>query len=126
MALFYSAAIASLPQILSERRSAASLVRNLPLLSTRRPIVVVERELPSLTFYLDRTPEKLSAEGLEARLGREDGALFVLDETDLPSLPAESRARLRDVGSAGRLHVFEEAPSSSDGGTGPQPGSESP
>lgn len=108
MAVFYAIAAVRTGPILAETLSAEPLARTVAELSSARPIVVL-RSLPSLTFYLDRIPEKVAPSELARRLGRGDGALYVVSRTDRGRLPAELLARLREVGRAGDYTVLEEA-----------------
>lgn len=109
--LFMLAATVGLSPVLSERRSAHALAEAVPALSSDRPVVLVGLRVPSLTWYLDRVPEKLpSPADLAARLGRGDGALYVFDEDDLRAVPPQARARVREVGRAGKYRVFEDGP----------------
>jgi 4-amino-4-deoxy-L-arabinose transferase-like glycosyltransferase len=104
----------------ASRRSARNLVRDVPELSSGRPVGIVEMELPSLTFYLDplRPVERLVKGDLEERTARNDRLLLILDRSDLNVLSPEVNRRLTEVGSAGKYIVFEtqctaEAPSGS-------------
>ncbi len=110
MGAFYVVAIIQLAPLLGEARSAQPLVRSVPALSSGRPIAVVATDVPSLTFYLDRIPEKVRMPRLASRLDRNDGALYVVSDTDLRRIPQEVRARLREVGRAGDHTVFEAVP----------------
>jgi hypothetical protein len=71
--------------------------------------VVVDMNLPSLTYYADRVPEKMSGDALGARLDRGDDPLIVFDAIDLPSVPPATRARLHEVARSGKFRVFERA-----------------
>ena len=87
------------------RRSAFELSETVPLLHGSRPLAVVEMNLPSLTFYLDRVPERVDADGVAARLDRGDDPLLVFDRRDLDTLPEPLRARVEIVGAAGKYVV---------------------
>jgi hypothetical protein len=89
------------------RRSAFELTETVAELHGRRPLVVVEMNLPSLTFYLDRVPERVYADGLAARLDRPDDPLLVFDRRDLDALPAALRGRVQILGAAGKYVVCE-------------------
>jgi 4-amino-4-deoxy-L-arabinose transferase-like glycosyltransferase len=110
MTLFLAAALSSLPRILSAN-SAARLVETTPALASGRPVVVLDRELPSLTFYLDRVPEKDTSEQVEARMALGDDPLFVISDRNFEDMPETLRIRLREVGKAGHLRVLEQVPS---------------
>jgi hypothetical protein len=70
-------------------------------------VAVVEMNLPSLTFYLDRVPERVHADGFAARLDVHDDPLLVFDRRDLDALPLNLRARVQIVGAAGKYVVCE-------------------
>jgi hypothetical protein len=89
------------------RRSSFELTETVPELHGRRPLVVVEMNLPSLTFYLDRVPERVDAAGLPDRLDRADDPLLVFDRRDLDALDAPLRNRVEVVGAAGKYVVCE-------------------
>ena len=92
---------------LGMRRSAFELTETVAELHGRRPLVVVEMNLPSLTFYLDRVPERVYADSLADRLDRADDPLLVFDRRDLDALPAALRARIQIIGAAGKYVVCE-------------------
>ena len=94
---------------LMRSRSARELIKEVPELTSDRPLVVVEMQVPSLVFYLDRIPERVNAEGLAARLDRGDGALFVIDPDDLPLFDEAAHRRLQEVGRQGKYRVYESA-----------------
>jgi 4-amino-4-deoxy-L-arabinose transferase len=100
------------PSVLAASRSSALLVRALPELRSARPIVLVDTNLPSLTFYADRVPEKLGGAELASRLDRGDRPLVVIDDVDLARLAPEVRARLKPLAHAGTAGVFEPSPPS--------------
>ena len=89
------------------RRSAFELTEAVPELHGSRPVAVVEMNLPSLTFYLDRVPERVHADGFAARLDVHDDPLLVFDRRDLDALPLTLRARVQIVGAAGKYVVCE-------------------
>lgn len=91
----------------ARRRSAADLVSSVPELRSSRPIVVVATRVPSLTFYLDRIPEEISAGELAERISRSDDPVFVLARTDLRSLQPALRDGLREIAGEGKLVVLE-------------------
>ena len=109
-ALFLVTAIVSAGGPLTERRSARALVAAVPaLVDPARPLVLAGARAPSLTWYADRNPEHLdTVERLGERLGRGDRAVVVIAEPDLAILPEPDRARLRELGRAGKYRVFEE------------------
>lgn len=107
MALFLLAAGAVLQPAIAHERSTGYLPDSVPaLMDTRRPIVLVGAQRPSLTYYLDRVPERVVPEDLGARLDEPDDPLFVIRSRDLDRLPAAVRDRLREVGHAGEFAVF--------------------
>ena len=101
-----SASIWLFPAI-SRRRSAEPLIREVPELHSSRPLVLVDMRVPSLTFYLDRVPERVDLGKVAERLGRGDFPLLVLDEADLTRIEPSVLARLRQVGQAGKYRVYE-------------------
>jgi 4-amino-4-deoxy-L-arabinose transferase-like glycosyltransferase len=101
------------------RRSAHDLVRDVPALQSARPVAVVEMNLPSLTFYLDRAPEKLFVPDLSDQFDRSDAPLLVFDRRDLDAVEPEVRARLREVGAAGKYVVCTPGPRTAEGGDPP-------
>jgi hypothetical protein len=68
---------------------------------------VVDINLPSLTYYADRVPERSVGSKLADRLARGDDPLIVIDESDWPALPKETRARLREIARSGTLRALE-------------------
>jgi 4-amino-4-deoxy-L-arabinose transferase-like glycosyltransferase len=108
MAAFFGVMLLGLPGVLTATNSAAALVKGTPQLASR-PVVLLDRELPSLTYYLDRVPEKLVSRDLPARLEKGDGALFVMSDKNYDGLPPEVTSRVREVNRVGRLVVFERA-----------------
>jgi 4-amino-4-deoxy-L-arabinose transferase-like glycosyltransferase len=88
-------------------RSAKPLIDAVPALRDSRPLVVVEMQVPSLVWYLERVTEKVRAEDVGERIDRHDDALFVTDHRDLPSIGAAARVRLTEVGRHGKYRVFE-------------------
>lgn len=112
-ALFLFGVVLGVTDLLGERRSAATVVASVPALAEPRPVVVVGRRLPSLTWYLDRVPEVLSShEEIVERLAKADGALFVVQSEDLKLLPREALSALRTVGRGGDYVVLEATSSS--------------
>jgi 4-amino-4-deoxy-L-arabinose transferase-like glycosyltransferase len=107
MAAFFGTALAGVPSFVLASNSAAALVERTPQLRSGRPVVVLDRELPSLTFYLDRIPEKALSKDLEERMNRGDDPLFVSSDRDWNDLPEEAKAGVREVNRAGKLVVFE-------------------
>ncbi len=106
-ALFLVAVAAVSPPLLAEARSAKPLVDLLPQLASARPLIVVDMNLPSLTYYADRVPEKMSGDALGARLDHGDDPLIVFDVVDLPSVPPATRTRLQEIARSGKFRVFE-------------------
>jgi 4-amino-4-deoxy-L-arabinose transferase len=107
---FLLAVVVGAPSVLAGTRSAAPLVEAVPAIRSVRPLVVVDMNLPSLTYYADRVPEKVTGKKLAERLDRGDTPLIVLDDVDFDLLSAEVRDRLREVARAGTLRVFEPFP----------------
>ena len=105
--VFAGLAVAGLFPVLGREKSAYFLVEGTPELRSDRPVVAVDKRIPSLCFYLDRVPEWVGRADLGAALGRGDRPLFVLDEVDVPGIPAEAREGLREVGRVGRYRVLE-------------------
>jgi len=104
---FLLAVVAGVPRLVAEARSAAPLVAAVPALQSSRAVVLVDMNLPSLTFYADRVAEKVTGSALPARLARGDDPLVVLDDADWASLSPDVRAGLREVGRSGKLRVLE-------------------
>lgn len=107
-AVFLVAASAVLHPWLGDDRSARRLVATVAAIRSPRPLVVVSIRVPSLVYYSERIPERIGSAELSRRIDREDAPLFVLADVDLPSVPPGVRARLREIGRAGKLRVFEE------------------
>ncbi len=91
---------------LAEQRSARGLVREVGELSSDRPVVVVEMHVPSLVFYLDRVPERVTTAALGRRIAHGDEPLLVVDPDDLGAIDPEVRRRLREVGRHGKYRVY--------------------
>jgi hypothetical protein len=104
---FLLAVVVGAPSVLTATRSAAPLVDAVPALRSVRPLVVVDINLPSLTYYADRVPQRLVGEQLAERLDRGDAPLIVIADSDHDRLPANVRLRLRELGRSGKLRVFE-------------------
>ena len=104
---FLLAVVVGAPSVLATTRSTAPLVDAVPALRSLRPLVVVDINLPSLTYYADRVPERLVGAELAERLDRGDAPLVVIADIDLDRLPPEVRSRLRELGHSGKLRVFE-------------------
>jgi 4-amino-4-deoxy-L-arabinose transferase len=107
-AAFFLACTWILFPAIGRTHSAAALIDAVPELSGRRAIVTVEVRVPSLTFYLDRSPEVLEFRQLDERLSRDDRPLLVIVDVDLPSMPPSVAGRLDEVGRQGKYRVFEE------------------
>ena len=106
-AAFVLAVVLASPPILAVARSAKPIVDAVPELSTARPLVLVDMNLPSLTYYTDRVPEKLDGSRLAARLARGDDPLIVMDVADRASLPPEVRDGLHEIARSGKLRVYD-------------------
>lgn len=104
---FLLAVVVGAPSIFAATRSAAPLVAAVPALRSSRPLVLVDTNLPSLTYYADRVPEKITGDRLAERLSRGDAPLIVIEDVDRDRLPADIRARLKEVAHSGTLRVFE-------------------
>ena len=104
---FLLAVVLGAPPVFSTTRSAAPLVAAVPALRSARPLVVVDTSLPSLTYYTDRVPERVTGRDLAGRLDRGDAPLVVLDDVDRDKLPADVRKQLRELARSGKLRVFE-------------------
>jgi len=104
---FLLAVVVGAPSILATAHSAAPLVDAVPALRSARPLVVVDINLPSLTYYADRVPERLVGEQLAERLDRGDAPLVVIADSDRDKLPTDVRMRLRELAHSGKLYVFE-------------------
>ena len=100
------------PPLIGAARSAKGLVEALPILASSRPLVLVDRQLPSLTYYLDRVPEKVAGAQLGTRLDRDDAPLVIVSESDFVKLHADVRRRLRPLGRFEKLAVYEDNSSS--------------
>jgi len=104
---FFLTLVVVAPPVLASTRSAAPLVDAVPALRSVRPLVLIDMNLPSLTYYADRIPEKMTGEKLAERLDRGDNPLIVLDEADRKRLPLDLQARLRELARSGKLRVLE-------------------
>jgi len=107
---FLLGVVVGAPKLIAEARSAAPLVAAVPALQSARPLVLVDMNLPSLTYYTDRVAEKVHGRALPERLGRGDDPLVVLDAADWAALPADVRGRLRELGRSGKLRAFDSRP----------------
>lgn len=104
--LFSAVCSATAFPTLGRERSAATLCREVAVLSSGRPLVTVEKQVPSLCFYLDRAPEWIGADMVAERASRSDRPVLVIDQVDLPRLPAGALTIIEEVGRAGRYRVF--------------------
>ncbi|HVQ34619.1 MAG TPA: hypothetical protein VMT33_01305, partial [Candidatus Bathyarchaeia archaeon] len=95
------------PPLIGAARSAKPLVDAVPQLASSRPLVLVDRNLPSLTYYVDRVPEKVEGRLVGERLDRGDAPLLVITDRDFEKLPLEVKRRLKLLGRAGNLAVYE-------------------
>ena len=109
MAVSLGTALAVMPTSLLASNSAAALVEQTPQLRSGRPIVIVDRELPSLTYYLDRIPEKAFTRDLPELLSRADDPLLVMSDRNWDALPPETHASVHVVNRVGKFYVFERA-----------------
>jgi 4-amino-4-deoxy-L-arabinose transferase len=107
--LFLLVAAAWLMPELGRTRSAAVLVRQVTELEGARPVVTVEMQAPSLVFYLDRPVEVIDLHELAPRLARPDRPVLVFADVDLPRVPPDSLARLREVGRHAKFRAFVES-----------------
>jgi 4-amino-4-deoxy-L-arabinose transferase-like glycosyltransferase len=106
---------------LASNRSAAALVETVPELQGDSPLVVVDIRLPSLTYYLDRSPEAITAGEIDRRLDHDDSPILILAAEDLARVPRTTRARMRELGRAGKLHALSEIDLDPDGSGGRTP-----
>lgn len=104
---FLLAVVLASPPILAVSRSAEPIVERVPELAAARPLVLVDMNLPSLTYYADRVPEKVAGKALADRLSKGDDPLIVMDVADRAALPAEVRERLREIARSGKLRVYD-------------------
>ena len=107
---FLLAVVIVSPSVLAANRSAAVLVAKVPALRSARPLVLVGGRLPSLTYYADRVPERVSGAQLSERLERGDAPLvFLVNDSDPDAMPVPVRQRLRELARSGKMRVFEPA-----------------
>ncbi len=92
------------------RRSAFSLVQDVPALSADRPVWVVDTYIPSLTWYLDEVPEKMLSRQVPGRMNGADNPLIVMEKRHYSHLGPDLTRQLREVGSAGKYQVLERIP----------------
>jgi hypothetical protein len=104
-ATFLLGAVLVLHPALGRDRSAAALVEDLAEFA-ERPLILVDVRVPSLTFYLDRVPERIAAGDLAPRLDRSDLPVVVISSAGLARISPEVRVRLREFARSGKLHVF--------------------
>jgi 4-amino-4-deoxy-L-arabinose transferase-like glycosyltransferase len=107
-AVFLLAAAIVLHPALAAYRSTGPLIDRVPALDSDRPTVLVDIRLPSLTYYLDRVPERITADRLASRLDRDDAPMVVIAAVDIERVPMPVLARLRELGRSGKMHVFVE------------------
>jgi hypothetical protein len=93
---------------LARTRSSLSLLEAVPEVGSGRPVIVVAMKLPSLTWYLDQTPEKRELDQVQERMDRDDAVVLVMDRRDIPVLGPGTLHRLREIGSLEKYVVFEE------------------
>jgi hypothetical protein len=96
------------------RRSAFGLVQELPVLSSDRPVWVVGTYIPSLTWYLDKVPEKILPKQVSERMNGSENPLIVMEKRHHDRLGPETIRELREVGSAGKYQVLEKVPQTPD------------
>ena len=106
---FFLVVILVLFPSLARTRSAGPLIDAVPELSAQRPVVTVEVRVPSLAFYLGRAPELVELHDLGRRLRRDDGALYVFVDVDLPGVRPPVAEALHEVGRQGKYVVFEKS-----------------
>jgi hypothetical protein len=107
---FLLAVVIVSPSVLAANRSAAVLVAKVPALRSARPLVLVGGHLPSLTYYADRVPERVTGAQLSERLLRGDAPLvFLVNDSDPDAMPVPVRQRLRELARSGKMRVFEPA-----------------
>ena len=95
--------------VLATTRSAAPLVAMVPAIRSARPLVIVDTLLPSLTYYADRVPEKITGPAArEAARARRRAPRRPRRRWTWTSSP-EVQKQLREVGRSGKLRVFETA-----------------
>jgi 4-amino-4-deoxy-L-arabinose transferase-like glycosyltransferase len=104
--LFVAVSAATAFPVVGRERSAAALTTAVPILRSGRTVVTVEKQIPSLCFYLDAVPEWRGAAEVADRVLRPDRPLLVVDQVDLPLLPPEARERMDEVGRSGRYRVY--------------------
>ena len=104
--VFLMTAVTVLHPALADHRSTRSLVEQVPELSGEAPLVLVDIRLPSLTYYLDRTPERITGDELEARLARGDSPVLIVASVDLERIPRQILMELSEIGRSGKLHVL--------------------
>jgi hypothetical protein len=78
------------------------------VLDTDRPLVRVDVDAPSLTFYLDRAAEHVHVRALPARLARGDRPLILVSDPDRAALERMGLP-LRRLHQVGRWWVYEPA-----------------
>ena len=106
-AAFLLVALTLLAPDLANSRSSAGLIRQVPELSSHRPLIVVDMEVPSLTYYLDRVPEVVDMAHFEGRLAENDDPLIVFADVDLDRVSEETMQGLVRVGQHAKFVIFE-------------------
>jgi len=107
-AVFLLAGAIVLHPALGEYRSTGPLVDRVPEMASDRPTVLVDIRLPSLTYYQDRVPERITSKQLASRLERPDAPVIVIASSDIKRVPMPVLAGLREIARSGKLHVFVE------------------
>ncbi len=106
-AAFLMAGALVLHPAIGRDRSAAPLIEKVPELASERSVLLIDINIPSVTFYRDRVPERVTLEELIPRLRRTDDPLLVVASVDLGRVGPDVLAKLREIGRHGKLHVFE-------------------
>lgn len=106
-AAFLMAGALVLHPAIGRDRSAAPLLEKVPELASGRPVLLIDIDIPSMTFYRDRVSERVPLEELISRLRRPDDPLLVVASADLGRVRPDVLTRLREIGRHGKLHVFE-------------------
>ena len=64
--------------------------------------MLVDTELPSLLWYLDRLPERLPISRFDPDQARRQGVYFLFDRRDWERVPSETQAFFEIRGSRGK------------------------
>lgn len=87
--------------------SAEALIRRMPSLQSAGRVILVGATAASVTYYLDRIPERVPAADLEARLGRGGAPFVIVSHADIDVLDSALRGRLREVARSGSYRAYE-------------------